>query len=91
MLQKRKYQVEIFAPGAARWQQEIMLDADRKTVPVTLEPGAALKFEIIAPGDQKRDPSVEHVLLQDGKPIKSYLHYDYENRIYRGLPGFCCD
>lgn len=86
-LQKRKYQVEIFAPGAARWQQEIALDAERKAVPVVLEPGAAVKFEIIAPGGEKRDLAVEHVLLRDGKPIASYLYYEYENRIYRGLPS----
>ena len=53
--------------------------------PSDLRPGAALRFELVAPGGKKADTQVQYTLL--GLPTKDYhRHLDYENKGFRGLP-----
>lgn len=85
-LQSGKYRVELFAPGAARWEGDITLDAPGR-LEAKLQPGADVKFEIVAPGGDTRDRNVQHILLRDGKEFNAYAHYDYATRNYRGLPA----
>ncbi len=87
-----KYQLTVFVPGSAVWAQtDIELNEEAKTLTVDLEPGADLKFEVVAPGEDKRDPYVSYDLLtEDGhKPQTDNhwpVHYDYRTKSYRGLP-----
>ena len=86
-LQIGRYVVELLVPGMSRWRSDpIVLTEKPAEVTVQLQAGADLKFEIVAPGGENRDTSVQFEILCDGKKLESYRYYDSSNRTFRGLP-----
>ena len=89
-LQHGRYQIQVLAAGAARWESpEITLGARPETVEATLQKGADVHFELLAPGGQARDRNPESALMPtDGPPdrYKFYDYLDYATQTYRGLP-----
>lgn len=88
-LQRGRYRLEARAPGAALWQsQDLTLDKEPLQVTATLQKGADVRFELIAPGGESRDRAPDHALARDGKAISdTYRYYDFLSSTYRGLPA----
>jgi hypothetical protein len=80
-----RYVISLDIPGRALWRsEEIVMDKPRELV-VDLRPGAALRFELVAPGGKNADKQVQYTLV--GLPNRNYhRHVDYTTRGFRGLP-----
>ena len=85
-----EYYITIFVPGSAMWaQQNIKLGEEPQDLKVNLQPGADLKFAIIAPGGSGQDQNVSFNLSKEGRApcVNSWaVNYDYMTKSYRGLP-----
>ena len=83
-MQKGRYDMEILAPGSARYRAPFDVIAPETTVHVILSPGADVHFETVRP-DGERETSSE--FLSAGKKIPpGAIEFDYETNTYRGLP-----
>lgn len=88
-LQEGKYKAELFAPGYARWESDtILVGRKSATLQATLETGADLNFEILAPGGDERDRHPHFELLRNNKPVRNLYAYaiDFDGH-YHGLPA----
>jgi|GEM_PF-3139253 len=80
-----RYVISLDVPGRALWRsEEIVMDQQRELV-IDLRPGAALRFDLVAPGGEKADKQVQYTLV--GLPTRNYHRYTgYKTRGFRGLP-----
>ena len=86
-----EYYITIFVPGAAMWaQQNIKVGVEPQELEVKLQPGADLKFTIVAPGGSGQDQNIPfNLLTKEGRtPGVNFwsVNYDYMTKSYRGLP-----
>ncbi len=86
-----EYYVTVFVPGSEMWsKQNIKLEETARELQIDLQPGADLKFQILAPGGAQGDRNVAfNLLTQEGKSpgANSWpITYDYMTKTYRGLP-----
>ncbi len=86
-----EYYITIFVPGSAMWaQQNIKLGKEPQELKIDLQPGADLKFDIVALGGSRQDQNVPfNLLTKEGRSpgVNSWpVNYDYMTKSYRGLP-----
>jgi hypothetical protein len=81
-VQRRRYDLEINAPGAETFATTLNVGSGLTDLDVKLKPGADLRFSIVRPDGERR---ARFSLFRDGKEVDP-AKFDSDAWKYRGLP-----